>query len=200
MTPPRFVKEPPVFGQTTKNFSHWKKTMVNYLNILEVWDIVDKRYMAKYNPISNVLTTESLLDKWANDNAINAILNSVSKGVVLLFDNIFTAHEMWDALITRYEGNSQIKKTKIIGFEIKFENFRLEDGEIIENMYNRLIHIQNEFSELGETLSNEKVIEKTFTCDARQTQIGRVREVLKAMQGVQATFTPDGSICTLEKL
>jgi hypothetical protein len=26
-------------------------------------------------------------------------------------------------------------------------------------MYNRLIHIQNEFSELGETLFNEKVIE-----------------------------------------
>jgi hypothetical protein len=106
MTPPSFVKEPLVFGQTTKNFNHWKKTMVNYLNILEVWDIVDKGYIAKYNPISNVLTTESLLDKRANDNAINAILNSVSEGVVLLFDNIITAHEMCNALITRNEGNS----------------------------------------------------------------------------------------------
>jgi hypothetical protein len=80
--------------------------MINYLNILDVWDIVDKGYIAKYNFTSNVLTTEPLLDKRANDNAVNAILNSVSEGVALLFGNMITAHEMWNALITRYEGNS----------------------------------------------------------------------------------------------
>jgi hypothetical protein len=68
--------------------------MVNYLNILEVWNIVDKGYIAKYNPTSNVLTSESLLDKRANDNTINTILNSVSESVALLFGNMTTAHEM----------------------------------------------------------------------------------------------------------
>jgi hypothetical protein len=45
---------------------------------------------------------------------------------------------MCNALITRYEGNSQIKMTKNIELEIKFENFKLEEGKIIENMYNKL--------------------------------------------------------------
>jgi gag-polypeptide of LTR copia-type len=102
------------------------------------------------------------LDKRANDNAVNAIFNSVSEGIALLFCNMITAHEMWNTLITRYEGNSQIKKTKIIGLKTKFENSRLEDGETLENMYNRLIHIQNKFSELGETLSKGKVIGKLY--------------------------------------
>jgi gag-polypeptide of LTR copia-type len=165
--------------------------MVNYLNILEVWDIVEKGYIAKYNSTTNVLTTESLLDKMANDNAVNAILNSVSEGVALLFGNMTTAQEMWNTLITIYEGNSQIKKTKITGHETKFENFRLEDGEIIENMYNRLIHIQNKFSELRETLSNEKVIGKLLRVMLRKPKWEGYVSALEAMQRVQATFTPD---------
>jgi gag-polypeptide of LTR copia-type len=163
--------------------------MINYLNILEIWDIVDKEYIANYNPTSNVLTTESLLDKRANDNAVNAILNSVSESVALLFGNITIPHEM--SLITRYEGNSQIKKTKITGFEIKFENFRLEDVETLENMYNKLIHIQNEFSELEETLSNGKIIEKLLRVMLMKPRWEGYMSALEVMQGVQATFTPD---------
>jgi hypothetical protein len=52
-----------------------------------------------------------------------------------------TANDMWNALLTRYEGNIQIKRTKLTGLEIKFENFRIEDGEILEDMYTRLMHI-----------------------------------------------------------
>jgi hypothetical protein len=48
--------------------------------------------------------------------------------------------------------------TKIIGLEIKFKNFRLEDGETTGKIYNRFIHIQNRFSELRETVINRKVI------------------------------------------
>jgi hypothetical protein len=60
---------------------------------------------------------------------VNVILNSVSKGVVILFGNMTNANEIWNALIIRYEGNSQIKKTKIIELWIKLENFRLEKDE-----------------------------------------------------------------------
>jgi hypothetical protein len=37
--------------------------MINYLNILNVWDVVEKEYIPKYNPGTNILTTESLLVK-----------------------------------------------------------------------------------------------------------------------------------------
>jgi gag-polypeptide of LTR copia-type len=44
--------------------------------------------------------------------------------------------------------------------ETKFENFKMEDHESIEEMYNRLLSIQNEFSNLGEPLTNNNVIGK----------------------------------------
>jgi hypothetical protein len=43
-----FVKELSVFGPTIKNFSQLKKSMVNYLDILKIWEVVEKSYVPKY--------------------------------------------------------------------------------------------------------------------------------------------------------
>lgn len=41
--------EPPIFGQTSNNFSHWKNVMINYFNSLEAWDIIQIEYVPKFN-------------------------------------------------------------------------------------------------------------------------------------------------------
>ena len=133
---------------------------MNYLSLIDVWEIIENGYIPKYNEGTKALTTESKLEKASNDSAVNAILNSVSENVALIFKNSFTAKEMWDALIERYEGNTQIKRTKINGLETRCENFRVDDKESVEDIYTRLMIIQNEFSDLGEPLSNNKIVGK----------------------------------------
>jgi hypothetical protein len=44
-----------------------KKYMINYLNILDVWSIVEYPYEPKYNITTHSLTTESQIDKDLND-------------------------------------------------------------------------------------------------------------------------------------
>ena len=123
--------------------------MINYLNILDVWDVVESGYSPKYNETTNKLTTESVMTKRDNDNAVNAILNSVSEPIALIFGDMTCAKDMWQALLNKYEGTTQIKRTKINGLDTKFESFRIEDHETIEDMYTRLMYIQNEFIDLG---------------------------------------------------
>jgi hypothetical protein len=65
-------------------------------------------------------------------------------------------------------------------------------------MYNRLIHIQNKFSELGEILSNEKIIGKILCVMLRKPRWERYDSALEAMQCVQAIFTPNQSVFTFE--
>ena len=146
MTPYRCVRESVIFDNTTKNFSHWKKTMINYLSILEVWNIVQKLYTPTFNTNTTddtkVETIESKILKKENDLITNTIYNLVSELVALIFGNTLSAKEMWDALVNRYERNSQIKRTKITGLEAKFETFEVEDGESVEDMYNRLMYIE----------------------------------------------------------
>jgi gag-polypeptide of LTR copia-type len=137
--------------------------MINYLNILDVWSIVKHDYEPKFNTTTVCLTTESQIDKSLNDYAVNAILNSVSETITLVFYNITSARDMWLVLLNRFEGNTQIKRTEIMNLEIKFENFKMEDHESIKEIYNRLLSIQNKFSDLDESLTNNKVIGKILS-------------------------------------
>ena len=177
---------------------HWKKTMINYLNILEIWYVVDKGYTPKFIPIPTdsatdvkVETPESKQTKKDNDFATNAIFNLVSESVASIFGSFSTAKEMWDALVNRYEGNTQIKRTKITGLDAKFETFKVQDGESIENMYNRLMHIQNEFTELGEPLSNNKIVGKLLRVMLMRDRWSGLVSALEAIQGTHDSFTPD---------
>jgi hypothetical protein len=61
--------------------------------------------------------------KSQNNYAVNVILNSVSEKIVILFGTIEIASEMWETILNRFEGNNQMKRTKLMGLESEFENF-----------------------------------------------------------------------------
>lgn len=74
--------------------------MINYPSFLEVWDIVEKCYIPKYeDDATKKLTIDSKLERKENDSAVNAILTSVYESIIILFGNSTNAHEMWNALI-----------------------------------------------------------------------------------------------------
>jgi gag-polypeptide of LTR copia-type len=181
MTPSMHIKEPPVFDSSCKNFFYWKKYMINYLNILDVWSIIEHGYEPKYNITTHSLTTKSQIDKGLNDCAVNVILNLVSELIALVFGNMISVRDMWLALLNRFEGNSQNKRTKIMGLETKFENFKMEDRESIEEMYNRFLSIQNEFLYLGESLTNNKVIDKILRVMLRRPRWEALVSALEVM-------------------
>jgi hypothetical protein len=60
-----------------------------YQNIIE--------YQYTYNRVSNYIRE--------NNNTVNIILNSISKGVALLFGNMTNANKTWNVSIARYEEN-----------------------------------------------------------------------------------------------
>ena len=152
MAPTRYVKEPPVFDVTTKDFSHWKISMINYFNILEVWDIVEKGYEPKYDKTTNQLTIESKIAEEENLCAENAILSSIGDSVKIEFDNMTNAHDMWKALINRYEGNDQIKKKDLDDSSEVSTSFINEVNLELENIdYESEIELTTECIEIDDT-------------------------------------------------
>jgi hypothetical protein len=81
--------------------------------------------------------------KSQNDYVVSVILNSVSERIVILFGTTEIASEIWETLLNRFDGNSQIKRTKLMGIEFAFEIFCIQEGKSIENMYSKLMHILN---------------------------------------------------------
>lgn len=99
---------------------------------------------------------------------------------------------MWDAIVQKYEGNEQIKQTKLEGLEIKFETFSVENGESVEDTYNKLLQIQNEFIKLGQPLSNKKIVRKFLRVMLRKPGWKSMVSALEVLLGVQ--------VFTLEEL
>jgi gag-polypeptide of LTR copia-type len=127
--------------------------------------------------------------KSRNDYAVNVILNSVSEKIPILFGTTEIASEMWETLLNRFEDNTQMKRTKLIGLESEFKKFCIQEGESIENMYSRLMHILNEFDKVGESLSNSKIVDKIFRVMMRRPRWESVISTLEAMQGSFGEFT-----------
>jgi gag-polypeptide of LTR copia-type len=155
--------------------------MVNYLNILDLWDVVQHDYVPHYDPSNLALAKKVEELKSQNDYAVNVILNLVSERISILFGNTEIASEMWEILLNRFEGNSQMKRTKLMGLESEFKNFCIQERESIENMYSRLMHILNKFDEVRESLSNSKIVGKIFRAMMRRPRWESVISTLEAM-------------------
>jgi gag-polypeptide of LTR copia-type len=106
--------------------------------------------------------------------------------------------------LNRFEGNSQMKRTKLMSLESEFKNFCIQEGESIKNMYSRLMHILNEFDKVGESLSNSKIVGKIFMGMMRRPRWESVISTLEAMQGSLGEFTHEEVfthlLCFEEKL
>jgi gag-polypeptide of LTR copia-type len=148
------------------------------------------------------LTQKTKELKSQNDYAVNVILNSVNERIAILFTEI--ASEMWETLLNRFESNSQMKRTKLMGLESKFENFCIQERESIENMYSRLMHILNEFDEVGKSLFNSKTVGKIFRAMMRRSRWESIISTLEAMQDTLGEFAHEEMfthlICFEEKL
>jgi hypothetical protein len=68
--------------------------MVNYINMLDVWDVVKHGYVSRYDPNKLTLTQKAKELKSQNDYAINVILNLVSERIAILFGNTKIVSEM----------------------------------------------------------------------------------------------------------
>jgi hypothetical protein len=80
----------------------------------------------------------------------------------------------------------------------------IQEGESIENMYSRLMHILNEFNEVRESLSNSKIVGKIFRAMMRRSRRESMISTLEAMQGTLGEFTHEEVfihlLCFEEKL
>jgi uncharacterized protein YjgD (DUF1641 family) len=88
-----------------------------------------------------------------------------------------------------------MKRTKLMGLESNLKNFIY---------YLVLMHILNEFDEVGESLSNSKIVGKIFRAMMRRPRWESMISTLQAMQGSLGEFTHEEVfthlLCFEEKL
>ena len=152
---------PPLFDGT--NYAHWKVRMKAFLQSLDekVWQAVE---------IGWTKTKEAPTDwdeakiKAANFNsrALNALFSAVTNEEFKKISSTETAQEAWTILQTTYEGTKVVKDSKLQRLIISFEEIKMEEDESFDEFYAKLKDIVNSTFNLGETISEPKIVRKVL--------------------------------------
>jgi hypothetical protein len=104
----------PLFNGT--NFAFWKDRMRTYIMDLgvDVWDVVDTGYA---NPFVLDNKDEKLEFNF-NAKAMNSILSGLAEAKFVKVMHLETAKEMWDKLISSYEGDEKVKDAKLQTYRV----------------------------------------------------------------------------------
>ena len=150
---------PPVFDGT--NFVYWKFRVTAYLQSLgtEVWDIIDTGYTF---PASTPTDPAEKKKYETNAKAVNTLLGCLSQSEFVKVMQYKSAKERWDKIVLSYEGDEQVKMTKLQTLRIQYENLRMYNDESVANYFLRVDEIVNCMKNLGEEVKEAVVVEKVL--------------------------------------
>ncbi|GJZ16615.1 hypothetical protein Tco_0552738 [Tanacetum coccineum] len=156
------VTNVPTFNK--EDFTSWKVRFLVFLDGLEPY-LLKTLEDGPFVPMSSLSTIENPLPKhqnqWSNAKShlanqdkrlksiiISCLLNDVMKSVI----KCKTAKEMWNDLILAHEGPSNTRDTKIAALRLKFNAFKLLEGEKVMGTFTRLKCLLNDIENNGVTI------------------------------------------------
>lgn len=89
------------------------------------------------NKVEKMITDQQKKDYKNHHNTRTIFLNAMSYTEYQKITNKDTTNSIFDSLRMTHEGNSQVKETKALTLIQKYEAFKMEDNEIVENMFSR---------------------------------------------------------------
>ena len=157
--------KPPLF--CGEYFDFWKIRMKAHLEAQgeEVWDAVEN---GPFIPISVINGIGSVKPKtaWDDDDkkkvlydkkAINLLQGALIVDEFFRVSNCKTAKEIWDTLVQTHEGTTEVKRSRLHTLSHEYELFRMPPEETILDLQKRFVHLINNLSALGKTLTNDEL-------------------------------------------
>jgi hypothetical protein len=146
----------PLFNGT--NFAFWKVRMRTYIMALgaDVWDVVETGYV---KPVV-LASKDDKLEFSFNAKAMNAILSGLAEAEFVKVMHLESAKEMWDKLISSYEGNEKVKGAKLQTYRLQFEQLKMKEDETVGKYFLRVEELVNAMKGLGEKIEEASLVQK----------------------------------------
>ena len=119
-----------------------------------------------------------------NNRALNALFSAVTNKEFKKISSIETAKEAWTILQTTYERTKAVKDSKLQRLTTSFEEIKVEEDESFNEFYVKLKDIMNLAFNLGETISEPKIVRKMLRSlperfHAKITAIEELKDIFK---------------------
>ena len=162
------ISRPPLF--TGKNYAYWKDRMKIFITSTDYqqWEVIEEGE----EPILKEVDGKKVPKQWKEYTAAEKMkvqLYAQAKNILIcavapkIYNNLTicrTAKEIWDKLECIYEGNDQVKESRVDQLIHEYELFSMKQGEKVEDMFERLSSIINALDALGRKFAEGDVIRK----------------------------------------
>ncbi|KAL2325000.1 hypothetical protein Fmac_024058 [Flemingia macrophylla] len=170
------INRPPIFNG--EGYHYWKSRIRIFIEAIDlnIWDAVENGPFISSLQEGNIIK-EIPRDQWSEDNRRKVQYNLKAKNIItsaLGIDEYFrvsnckSAKEMWDILEVTHEGTSDVKRYRVNTLTHKYELFRKNQNESIQDMQKRFTHIVNHLASLGKIFPNEDLVNKVLRCLSRE--------------------------------
>ena len=95
-----------------------------------------------------------------NNNAMNAIFNTISMEEFKRISNVKVAHTAWNIVQTVHEGTKAVKINKLQQLTTRLESIKMSNDEYFDEFYAKLNDIVNSTYNLGEIYDQLKIVRK----------------------------------------
>ena len=160
---------------TGENHSHLKVRMQYFLKTQseKVWNAIEfgwssPKVLDREGRPTNVVKPKLEWDRSENEasennvRAMYSIFNAISMDEFHRIATCTSTKEAWDILQVTHEGTNVVKVSKLQMLTSGFENIRMDDHETFGEFHAKLMDIVNSNFNLGEPISNSKVVRKKF--------------------------------------
>ena len=171
------------------HFDYWKSSMRIHINSFdgEVWNAIENGLFVSTITDAHGIVTNKPMAQWTEEEkkkanydakAQNNLISSLGIDQFYHVSHCQSAKEMWDTLVTHFEGTNDVKISKINTLTQEFELFHMLDGETIEDMQQRFIKITNKLHGLGKPITNQDATNKILRCLSRcwQPKVTAIKE------------------------
>jgi hypothetical protein len=144
-----------------QKYAFWSIRMKTYIQTqgFEIWQSIVDGCTTLTGPSTN---EKAMKLGQNNSKATNALLNGIAE---LVFTNVAHckfAKEIWDKLRNIYEGDSQVKATKLQTCRGQFKQLNMKEDEKIAAYFLRVDEIVNAILGLGEEIKESVIVQKVL--------------------------------------
>eukprot|EP00253_Pinus_taeda_P013639 PITA_13639 len=126
---------------------------------IDVWEIVEGGYTF---PLAIPTDTVGKTQYETNAKVTNKLVGSLSQLEFVKVMQLKPAKEIWDKIILRYEGHSQVKRAKLQTLRIQYETLKMHNDESIPSYFLGIDEIVNFMKNLGEEIKEVTLVEKVL--------------------------------------
>jgi hypothetical protein len=150
------INKAPLFNGT--NFSFQKVRMRTYIMALGAYVL----YVIETGYVKTVVLAnkDDKLEFNFNSKAMNPIWSGLAEEEFVKVMQLESAKEMWDKLISSYEGNEKVKDTKLQTYRLQFEKLKMKEDEIVGKYFSRVVKLVNAMKGLVEKIEEASLVQK----------------------------------------